>query len=114
MNAYLIVLAAGLGCYILRMSMIGSNRLRLSPRLDSSVSLVAPAAFTALAVTTLAGIVLDAGLSAGLSGHAVMAALPALLAVAVGAAVVAWTGRPFFAVLSGMPAFWLATALIPA
>jgi cytochrome P450 len=97
------------------MSMIGSNRLRLSPRLDSSVSLVARRGVHRpggndtrrhRARRRLVGRVL--------SGHAVMAALPALLAVAVGAAVVAWTGRPFFAVLSGMPAFWLATALIPA
>jgi branched-subunit amino acid transport protein len=112
MNSYLVILVAGLGCYVLRMSMIGTDRVRLPARFDSSVALVAPAAFTALAVTTLAGILLDAGLAAGVNVHTVVATVPALLAIAAGMGVVFWTGKPFFAVLAGMPTFWLATALL--
>jgi branched-subunit amino acid transport protein len=104
MNAWIIVLAAGLGSYVLRMSMISSNRLRLPARLDSAVGLVAPAAFAALAASSLAGLVVAAGFGIG--------ALPVVAAVGVAGYVVARTGKPYLAVLTGMPTFWLLTALL--
>jgi branched-subunit amino acid transport protein len=112
MNAWTIILIAGLGSYLLRMSMISSDRLRLPPRLDDSVALVAPAAFAALAVTSLAVLVLGAGVAHGLSAQARTVAVPMLLAVAVAMLAVARTGRPYLAVVAGMPTFWLMAALM--
>jgi branched-subunit amino acid transport protein len=112
MNTWTIILIAGLGSYLLRMSMISSDRLRLPTRLDSSVALVAPAAFAALAVTSLAGLVLGAGVAHGLSGEALTVAVPVLLAVTVATLAVARTGRPYLAVVAGMPTFWVMTALM--
>jgi branched-subunit amino acid transport protein len=103
MNAWAVILAAGLGSYLLRISMISSDRLRLPARFESSVELVAPAAFAALAATGLIGLALDAGDLLGV--------LPILAALAAATAVVARTNRPYLAVVAGMPAYWLATAL---
>jgi branched-subunit amino acid transport protein len=104
MNVWIVVLAAGLGSYALRMSMISSNRLRLPARLDSAVTLVAPAAFAALCASSLAGLALTAGFGIG--------ALPLVAALAAAGYAVARTGKPYLAVLAGVPAFWLATALL--
>jgi branched-subunit amino acid transport protein len=106
MNAWTVIITAGLGSYVLRMSIIGTDRLRLPARFESSVGLVAPAAFAALAATGIAGLVLEAG--------DVIATLPLLAAVVAATAVVARTGRPYLAVVAGMPAFWLTAALIAA
>ena len=63
MNAWLVVIAAGLGSFVMRMSMIGmADKIRLPSRVDDSVALVAPSAFATLAVTGIAGTVLDAGM----------------------------------------------------
>lgn len=106
MNAWMVVIAAGLGSYLLRMSMIAAaDRIRLPARLDDAAALVAPSAFAALAVTAIAGAVLDAG---------VPGALAPIAAVAVAALAVARTGSTHAAVLAGMPTFWILTALTSA
>jgi branched-subunit amino acid transport protein len=102
MNAWLVILAAGLGSYLLRLSMI-IVAVRLPARLDRAAPLVAPAAFAALAVTGVAG--------ALTVPHQ---AVPALLALAVAVLAVVRTGSSSAAVLAGMPTLWLATALLPA
>ena len=107
MNAWTVVLAAGLGSYVLRMSMISSSRFRLPPRLDGAVGLVAPAAFAALAASSLA--VLAIGAVA--SGH-VINTLPLAATIGVAGFAVAKTGKPYLAVLTGMPTFWLTTFLM--
>lgn len=106
MNAWAVVFVAGFGSYLLRLSMIGlADRIRLPARLDDSAALVAPTAFAALAVTSIAGAVLSAGLP--------QASAP-LAAVVVAVLAVLRTGSSHAAVLTGMPTLWLLTALTPA
>lgn len=106
MNSFLVVAAAGLASYLLRLSMIAwADRIRLPTRLDDSSALVAPGAFAALAVSGLAGSVLVGGVS-----HAIAP----LVAATVGALAVARTRTPYAAMLAGMPTLWILTALISA
>lgn len=106
MNAWLVVIAAGLGSFVMRMSMIGmADKIRLPSRVDDSVALVAPSAFATLAVTGIAGTVLDAGMPQ---------AFAPLAAVAVAVLAVLRTGSAHAAVLAGMPTLWLLTALTSA
>jgi branched-subunit amino acid transport protein len=106
MTAWIVILAAGAGSYLLRLSMITTaDRVRLPTRLDQASSLVAPAAFAALAATGVVEITRTAG--AGL-------ALAPLTAAAVAVLAVARTGSPRAALLAGMPTLWLITALLSA
>ena len=106
MNAWTVIVAAGFGSYLLRLSMIGAaDRIRLPARLDDSAALVAPSAFAALAVTGVAGAVLGAGLPAGIAP---------LAAAAVAVLAVMRTGSAYAAVLTGMPTLWILTALTSA
>ena len=104
MNAWTVIFAAGLGSYLLRLSMVTiADRVRMPRRLDEASGLIAPAAFAALAATS----VTEAAL-----GDASAAAAP-LAAVAVAVLAVARTGKPYAAMLAGMPTLWLATAVLP-
>jgi branched-subunit amino acid transport protein len=106
MNAWTVVLAVGLGSYLLRMSMVGAaNRIRLPASLEDSASSVAPAAFAALAVTSIGGTVLDG---------TVPQALAPIAAVTVAALAVTRTGSSYAAVLAGMPTLWVLTLLTSA
>ena len=106
MNAWTVVLMAGVGSYLFRLSMIGfADRIRLPARFDDSAALVAPTAFAALAVTSVAGAVLGAGLP--------QASAP-LAAAAIAVLAVLRTGSSHAAVLAGMPTLWLLTALTAA
>ena len=106
MNAWTVVLAAGFGSYLFRMSMIAApGWIRLPARLDDSAAMVAPSAFAALAVTSIASSVLDAG---------VPQALIPLAAAAVAVLAVIRTGSTYAAVLAGMPTLWILTALTSA
>jgi len=81
--------------------MIGAaDRIRLPPRLDDSAALVAPAAFAALAVTSIAGSVL---------GSSMPQALAPLAAAVVAVLAVMRTGSSYAAVLAGMPTLWILT-----
>jgi branched-subunit amino acid transport protein len=105
MNAGIVILAAGVGTYLLRLSMIATaDRIRMPARLDNATVLVAPSAFAALAATSIAGISLSAGM---------IGALAPLTAVAVAVLAVLRTGSRYAAVLAGMPTLWLMTALLP-
>jgi branched-subunit amino acid transport protein len=106
MNAWTVVLAAGLGSYLLRMSMIGAaDRIRLPARLDDSAELVAPSAFAALAITSIAGSAVAAGIPQ---------AFAPVLAAVVAALAVMKTGSTDAAGLAGMPTLWIMTALTAA
>ena len=107
MNVWTTILLAGLGSYLLRMSMISTDRFRLPAQLDGAATLVAPAAFAALAVSSLAALAL-----AGFQGGGVGGVLPLTVAVAVAGYAVARTSKPYLAVLTGMPTFWLVSALV--
>lgn len=100
MTAWIVVLLAGLGSYLFRISMIIlAERVRLPARVEQASAFVAPVAFVTLAVAGVA--------TAALQAEDLVAA--AVLLVAAGSAVIAvrLTGRPYVAVLIGMPALWL-------
>jgi branched-subunit amino acid transport protein len=106
MTAWMVIVAAGLASYVLRMSMISApDQVRLPARLEDSAGLVAPAAFAALLVTSLIGTVVSATGSQ---------AVPPVVAVAVAVVAVSLTGRPYAALLAGLPTFWIITALVAA
>jgi branched-subunit amino acid transport protein len=106
MTAWLVIVAAGVGSYLLRLSMItAADRIHLPTQLDTASALVAPAAFAALAATAIAETTLAGGI-----GFA-----PAPLTATAGAVLAAArTGSPRAAVLIGMPTLWLMTALLSA
>jgi branched-subunit amino acid transport protein len=104
MNAWVVILAAGFGSYLLRISMIAlADRFEPPARFDESVALVAPAAFAALAVTGVAGAVMSAGPS-----HAIAP----LVAIAVAAIAVGRTASSYAGIAAGLPAFWLVNAIL--
>ena len=105
MNAWTVILAAGLGSYLFRLSMIVLfDRITMPAYLQRASELVAPAAFAALAAAGVATVCMGLG--------AARAAAP-LAAVAVAVIAVLRTGSPQAAILAGMPALWVATALLP-
>ncbi len=104
MNEWMVVLLAGIGSYLLRMSMISTDRLRMPPRLEESVEMVAPAAFASLTATNLASAVLDAATLA--------AAVPILAAIVAAVVATAWSGKAYASMLAGMPTFWLTAAIL--
>lgn len=116
MNAWIVVLVVGLGSYMFRLSMIAAaDRTRLPAQLDGAADLVAPAAFTALAVTGIAAAALGAGTTAGVAAGAGWAqAVPPLVSVGVAVLAVQRTGSAYAALLAGMPTLWLLTALLSA
>ena len=105
MNAWIVILAAGLGSYLFRLSMIVLfDRITMPAYLQRASGLVAPAAFAALAA---------AGVATACRGLGVARAAAPLAAVAVAVIAVLRTGSPQAAILAGMPALWVATALLP-
>ena len=105
MNAWTVILAAGLGSYLFRLSMIVLfDRITMPAYLQRASELVAPAAFAALAA---------AGVAAACGGLGMTRAAAPLVAVAAAVIAVLRTGSPQAAILAGMPALWVATALLP-
>ena len=105
MNAWTVILAAGLGSYLFRLSMIVLfDRITMPAYLQRASRLVAPAAFAAMAAAGLA--------TACMSLGAARAAAP-LAAVAAAVIAVLRTGSSQAAILVGMPVLWIATALLP-
>jgi branched-subunit amino acid transport protein len=104
MNAWTVILAAGLGSYLFRLSMIVLfDRITMPAYLQRASELVAPAAFAALAA---------AGVAAACGGLGMTRAAAPLVAVAAAVIAVLRTGSPQAAILAGMPALWVATALL--
>ena len=105
MNAWIVILAAGSGSYLFRLSMIIlTGRITMPAYLERASGLVAPAAFAALAA---------AGVAAACSGLGMTGATAPLAAVAAAVIAVLRTGSSRAAILAGMPALWVATALLP-
>jgi branched-subunit amino acid transport protein len=106
MTVWLVVLLAGLGSYLFRISMVMlADRVTMPEKVEQASAFVAPAAFAALAAT---------GITASALGADIAGALPPLAAVAVAIIAVHRTGRPYMAVLAGMPALWIVTAAVGA
>ena len=104
MNTWIVIVAAGLGSYLLRLSMIIlTGRFTMPAYLERASGLVGPAAFAALAA---------AGVAAACRGLGVTQAAAPLAAVAAAVIAVARTGSPQAAILVGMPVLWIATALL--
>jgi branched-subunit amino acid transport protein len=104
MNAWLVVLAAGLGSYLFRLSVVTlADRITMPASLEQATELIAPASFAAIAAT---------GVANACVGVAPVETLPPLAAVAVAVVAVARTGSSHAAVLAGMPVLWLGSALV--
>jgi branched-subunit amino acid transport protein len=105
MNAWTVILAAGLGSYLFRLSMIVLfDRITMPAGLQRASELVAPAAFAALAAT---------GVATACMGLGVTRAAAPLAAVAAAIIAVLRTGSSQAAILAGMPALWITAALLP-
>jgi branched-subunit amino acid transport protein len=105
MNAWIVIVAVGLGSYLFRLSMIIlTGRITMPPYLERASGLVVPAAFAALA---------SAGIAAACSGLGVTRAAAPLAAVVAAVIAVLRTGSSQAALLAGMPAFWITTVLLP-
>ena len=104
MNAWIVILAAGSGSYLFRLSMIIlTSRITTPPYLERASRLVAPAAFAALAAAGVATACIGLG--------ATQAAAP-LAAVAAAVIAVLRTGSSYAAILVGMPTLWITTSLL--
>jgi branched-subunit amino acid transport protein len=105
MNAGIVILAAGLGSYLFRLSMIVlADRITMPAHLQRASVLIAPAAFAALAA---------AGVATACRGLGVTQAAAPLAAVAAAVIAVMRTGSPGAAILAGMPVLWVMTGLLP-
>jgi branched-subunit amino acid transport protein len=106
MNTWLVILAAGLGSYLFRISMVVlAHRVTMPEPLERASTFVAPAAFAALAA---------GGIAASTAGVDVAGWAGPLAAVVVAVVVVRRTGRPYAALLAGMPTLWILSAVVPA
>jgi branched-subunit amino acid transport protein len=106
MSVWLAILVAGLGSYLFRISMVVlADRVTMPEKLERASTFVAPAAFAALAA---------GGIAANTAGVDVGGWIPPLAAVVVAVIAVRRTGRPYAALLAGMPALWILTAVVPA
>jgi branched-subunit amino acid transport protein len=104
MNAWLVVLAAGLGSYLFRLSIVTVvDRISMPASVERATELIAPASFAALAAT---------GVASACVGVPPAEALPPLAATVVAVVAVARTGSSYAAVLAGMPTLWVVTALV--
>jgi branched-subunit amino acid transport protein len=104
MNAWIVILAAGSGSYLFRLSMIIlTGRITMPAYLERASGLVAPAAFSALAAAGVATACIGTG--------ATQAAAP-LAAVAAAVIAVLRTGSSYAAILVGMPTLWITTSLL--
>jgi branched-subunit amino acid transport protein len=102
MSTWLVVVAAGAGSYVLRISMIVlAARVGLPPLLERATRFAVPTAFAALAAASLGGY--TTGWDA--------AALAPVVAIGVAVVAVRRTGSPHAAVLAGMPTLWALSAL---
>ena len=104
MNAWIVILAAGSGSYLFRLSMIIlTGWITLPAYLERASGLVAPAAFAALAA---------AGVATACIGFGATQAAAPLAAVAAAVIAVLRTGSSYAAILVGMPTLWITTSLL--
>ena len=103
MSAFVVVVIAGVACYVIRYaSLVVLTRWPLPARAERSLRYVAPASVGALLATTM-----RADLPV-LDGPDAFARIVAILVAAV---VVARTQRAFLGVVVGLPVVWLLTAI---
>ena len=104
MNTWIVILAAGLGSYLFRLSSIVLiDRITMPAYLERASGLVAPAAFAALAA---------AGVATACMGLGATEAAAPLAAVAAAVIAVLRTGSSYTAILVGMPTLWITTSLL--
>jgi branched-subunit amino acid transport protein len=104
MSVWLVVLAAGVGSYLFRLSMVMLvERIGTPARLARASTFVVPASFGALAT---------GGVVANAAGAGVLPAIPPLAAVALAVAAVRRTGSPYTAIAAGMPTLWVLSAVL--
>ena len=104
MNVWVVIVLAGMGSFLLRISMLVlAARTGVPPVLERAAAFAVPVSFAGLA----------AGALATQAAHTGVGALPALIAVAVGVAAVRRTGAARSAILVGMPTIWVLSALTP-
>jgi branched chain amino acid efflux pump len=103
MSAWLVVLAVGVGSYLLRVSMIALVGRGSSAWFARASGFVAPSAFAALA---------GGGVTAACVGASGSGAVAPLVAVAVAVIGVRRSGSPHVAIAVGMPTLWVLNALI--
>jgi branched-subunit amino acid transport protein len=104
MNAWSIIALAGAGTYLLRISMLVlAARADVPAVVARAAAFAVPVAFAGLAAGALASHAAEAGADA----------VPALVGVAVGIAAVRRTGVASAAIIAGMPAMWIVSALTP-
>ena len=105
MSTWIVIVAAGLGSYLFRLSMIIlTGRITVPPSLERASGLVVPAAFAALA---------SAGVAAPCGGLGITRSAAPLVAVAAAVIAVLRTGSSQAAILVGLPVLWVTTALLP-
>ena len=103
MTAWLVVLVAGFGSFLFRVSMlVAAGRFATPAWLERASGFAVPTVFAALAAAAL---VEPAG-----SGRD---AIAPLAAVAAGALAAHRTGSPRAAVMVGMPVLWVLAAVVP-
>ncbi len=104
MKSWIVILAAGFGSYLFRLSTIVLvDRITMPAYLERASGLVAPAAFAALAAT---------GVATACMGLGVTEAAAPLAAVAAAVIAVLRTGSSYAAILVGMPTLWITTSLL--
>lgn len=104
MSVWTVILLAGLGSYLFRISMILLvDQFGVPEILRRASGFVAPAAFAALAAS---------GIAARAAGADLTGMLPVLAAVTAAVVVVHRTGRPYLAIAAGMPTLWVLTAVV--
>jgi branched-subunit amino acid transport protein len=102
MKAFSVVIAVGLGSYLFRVSMlVVAARRGLPPVFERAARYAVPTAFAALATGSLVS-------------HATGGAgLAPIVAVAVAVITVHRIGSPYAALVAGMPALWIMSAVVP-
>ena len=105
MSVYLAVIAVGFGSYLLRISMLvlSARTGAVPPLVERAARYAIPVSFAALATDAFAS-------------HIALARTAIAPAVALVVAIVAVrrTRSPHAAIIAGLPALWIVTALIPA
>ncbi len=104
MNAWSVIVLAGAGSFLLRISMLVlAARTGVPSVVERAAAFAVPVAFAGLAAGALSSYTVHTGLEA----------LPALAGVAVGVAAVRRTGAARAAILIGMPTMWVLSAVTP-
>jgi branched-subunit amino acid transport protein len=102
-SVFVVVLVSGAACYALRCStVLALSRWSMPEPVERALRFVAPASIAALLATTL---------RADLPGLVTSEAAARAVAIAVAAIVAARTRSATAAVLVGMPAVWITTAI---